>query len=411
MQREGLKFVVVGHVDHGKSTLIGRLLYDTNSLPPDKMEEVKRASEADGSTTEFAFVMDHLEEERKNRVTIDTAQIWFRTPNREYVIIDAPGHKQFLKNMITGSSLAEAALLLIDAEEGLREQTHRHAYLLSLLGVKQVIVVINKMDLVDFSQARFDELQNDITARLKEFGIEPLCVVPISAQLGDNMAATSENLAWYQGKTLLDTLDTLQHIGKPQDAPLRFPLQDIYDLDGEKVLVGKLVSGTLNKGQEVIFHPCGKSAKIKEIKQFGKTPTSVGPGESIGITIEDGIAIKALKRGQIACSVEPSPNISNRITATVFWMSGEPLEVGEEMELKCATQQLTCKIKKIQNRMNSSNLEVIEKTATELADTEVAKLTVTTEDYLCTDPFEQIEETGRFVLMRDADTVAGGVLH
>ena len=409
--KENLKFVVVGHVDHGKSTLIGRLLYDTNSLPPDKMEEIRKASEADGSTTEFAFVMDHLEEERKNRVTIDTAQIWFRTARREYVIIDAPGHKQFLKNMITGSSLAEAALLLIDADQGLREQTHRHAYLLSLLGIKQIIVVINKMDLVDFSQPRFEELQEAMTKRLDEFGVKPLCVIPISAQLGDNMASPSKNLSWFKGKTLLNTLDELQHVGKPEDAPLRLPLQDIYDLDGEKVLVGKTVSGTIKKGQEVIFHPSGKSAKIKEIKKFGQSPDSVGPGESIGITLEEGIAIKALKRGEIACSIEPSPNISNRITATVFWMSGEPLEVGEKMELRCATQQLSCKIKKIQNRMNSSSLEIIQENAEELADTEVAKLTIATEDYLCTDPFEQIEETGRFVLMRDGDTVAGGVLH
>jgi len=298
MQREGLKFVVVGHVDHGKSTLIGRLLYDTESLPPDKMDEVRKASQADGSTTEFAFVMDHLEEERKNRVTIDTAQIWFRTDRREYVIIDAPGHKQFLKNMITGSSLAEAALLLIDSEEGLREQTHRHAYLLSLLGVKQIIVVINKMDLVDFAQARFEELRDAITKRLNEFGIKPLCVIPISAQLGDNLSGAGENLSWFKGKTLLDALDDLQHIGKPQDALLRFPLQDIYDQGGEKVLVGKMVSGTLNKGQEVIFHPCGKSAKIKEIKKFGHSPDSAEPGESIGVTLEDGITIKALKRGQ-----------------------------------------------------------------------------------------------------------------
>ena len=258
---------------------------------------------------------------------------------------------------------------------------------------------------------RFDELQSAITTRLKEFGIEPLGVIPISAQLGDNMASASENLAWFKGKTLLNALDELQHIGKAEDAPLRFPLQDIYDEDGEKVLVGKMVSGTLNKGQEVIFHPCGKLTRIKEIKQFGKSPESVGPGESIGITIEEGIAIKALKRGEIACCVEPSPNISNRINATVFWMSGEPLEAGEELELKCATQQLTCKVRKIQNRMNSSSLEVMEETADELADTEVAKLTISTEDYLCTDPFEQIEETGRFVLMRDGDTVAGGVLH
>ncbi len=410
-KKEGLKFVVVGHVDHGKSTLIGRLLYDTNSLPPDKMEEVKRASEADGSTTEFAFVMDHLEEERKERVTIDTAQIWFRTEKREYVIIDAPGHKQFLKNMITGSSQAEAALLLIDAQEGLREQTHRHAYMLSLLGVKQVMVIINKMDLMDFSQERFNELQDSILKRLGEFGIEPLRVIPISAQMGDNVARASENMSWYDGKTLLDSLDELQAAVKADDGAVRFPVQDIYDQDGEKILVGRMASGTLKKGQEVIFHPCGKTAKIEKIKMFGKDPQQATAGESIGVVLEDGIAMKAMKRGEVACGVDVSPNVGNRLVAQVFWMSGEPCEAGEELELKCATAQVTCQVKKISDRMNSSSLEVIEGAADELRDTEVAKLTLQASDYLCTDAFEVVEETGRFVLMKDGDTVAGGVLH
>ena len=409
--REDLKFVVVGHVDHGKSTLIGRLLYDTESLPPEKMEEVRQASEADGSTTEFAFVMDHLEEERKNRVTIDTAQIWFRTDAREYNIIDAPGHKQFLKNMITGSSQAEAAVLLVDAEEGLREQTHRHAYMLSLLGVKQNMVIINKMDLVGFSEERFNELKEQITARLNEFDTDPICVIPISAQLGDNVARQSENLAWYDGKTLLEALDDLKPLVQAEDAPLRFPVQDIYEQDGESILVGKVSSGHLEQGQEVIFHPCGKRAKIQQIKRFLAEPTEATAGEAIGVVLEDGIAMKAMRRGEVACSVEPSPNIGTRLVATVFWMSGEPLAAGDKMELKCATQQVACQVKKIQNRMNSSSLEVLEEEASELSDTEVAKLTITTEDYLSTDPFELIEETGRFVLMRDGDTVAGGVLH
>ena len=409
--RQDLKFVVVGHVDHGKSTLIGRLLYDTASLPPDKMEEVRRASEADGSTTEFAFVMDHLEEERKNRVTIDTAQIWFRTAAREYNIIDAPGHKQFLKNMITGSSQAEAAILLVDAAEGLREQTHRHAYMLSLLGVKQIIVVINKMDLMDFSRDRFNELANQITARLTEFKIPPLMVIPISAQLGDNVARRSEKMDWYTGKTLLEALDDLKAVVRAEDAPLRFPVQDIYEQDGQKILVGKVASGRISNGQEIIFHPCGKSAKVREIKRFLDTPTRADAGESIGVVLEDGIAMKALKRGEIGCTVEPSPNVLNRLAATVFWMSGEPLARGDRLELKCATQQVGCQVKKIANRMNSSTLEIMEETADELADTEVARLTLATDDYLSADPFERIEETGRFVLMRDGDTVAGGVLH
>lgn len=410
---DSLKFVAVGHVDHGKSTLIGRLLYDTNSLPPDKMEEVRAASEArpDG-VPEFAFVMDHLEEERKNRVTIDTAQIFFYTDKREYVIIDAPGHKQFLKNMITGSTQAEAALLLVDVEEGLREQTHRHSYILSLLGIKQVVVVVNKMDLVGFGQDRFNEISSAITQRLGEFSMVPLVIVPISARLGDNVARKTDNLGWFQGPTLLEALDMLKPLPSRENLVLRFPVQDIYEVEGEKVLAGRVSSGTVKSGQDLIFHPCGKSAKVDHIKKFPNNAETGIAGESIGLVLKNGNgAFKALKRGEIACPVDSSPSVSSTVVGTVFWMSGQPLQIGETIDFKCATQQVRCKVKKITNRLNSSSLEVMEENAEQLRETEVAWITLQMEGYVCTDPFEEVAETGRFVLMRDNDTVAGGIMH
>ncbi|MCK5270382.1 MAG: 50S ribosome-binding GTPase, partial [Sedimentisphaerales bacterium] len=346
--QENLKFVAVGHVDHGKSTLIGRLLYDTGSLPPDKMEEVRKFSEDADGVPEFAFVMDHLEEERRNRITIDTAQIFFSTARREYTIIDAPGHKQFLKNMITGSTQAEAALLLVDAMEGLREQTHRHAYMLSLLGVKQLMVVINKMDLIEYDKEKYDVLSSAVTKRLSEFGLEPLMVIPISARLGDNVAQRSEKLNWYEGPTLLEALDMLQSAPSEEAGVLRFPIQDIYDVEGEKILAGRVASGTLRQGREIIFHPSGKSATVGQIKKWNEQVDSAVAGESIGLVLRDGNgAMKALKRGEVACSVEASPNVSNTVVATVFWMSGEPLRKGDTIEFKCATQQVECKVQKI----------------------------------------------------------------
>ena len=410
--RENLKFVAVGHVDHGKSTMIGRLLYDTESLPPDKMEEVRRMSEESNGQPEFAFVMDHLEEERQNRITIDTAQTFFKTDKRDYTIIDAPGHKQFLKNMITGSTQAEAALLLIDAEEGLREQTHRHAYMLSLLGIKQLMVVINKMDLVEYSQQRFDELKEQITKRLGEFGmtIAPEMIIPISAQLGNNVAVKGDKMSWFAGMTMLEALDKLECAVPLDDAMLRFPVQDIYDVDGEKVLVGRVASGRVKAGQEIIFHPCGKSATIDKIKKFGEEPTEAAAGESIGITLKTQGALKAVKRGEIACDVEPSPMVSSTVEALVFWMSGMPLRLKDKVEFKCATQQAVCQVVRIDNRINSSSLEQIEGESSELRETEVARLTLKMEGYVATDNFDLIPETGRFVLMRDTDTVAGGVV-
>ncbi len=411
--RENLKFVAVGHVDHGKSTLIGRLLYDTNSLPPDKMEEVRRASDESEQVPEFAFVMDHLEEERTNRITIDTAQIFFKTAKRDYTIIDAPGHKQFLKNMITGSTQAEAALLLVDAVEGLREQTHRHAFMLGLLGIRQIIVVINKMDLVDYSQEHFERLSEKVTARLREFGtdVPPEMIIPIAAKLGHNVANRSDKLSWYKGVTLLEALDQLQSCGTAEADVLRFPVQDIYDIDGQKVIVGRVASGTIEAGQEVIFHPSGKSAVIAQIKKFGQQPQRAVAGESIGLVLKEDWALKALKRGEVACPVDSSLNVSNTVVATVFWMSGQPLRKDETLDFKCATQQVACKVKKISDRVNSSSLELIASDANELRETEVAKLTLKMNSYVSTDPFEQVAEMGRFVLMRDNDTVAGGVVH
>ena len=303
--------------------------------------------------------------------------------------------------------------MLIDAQEGLREQTHRHAYMLSLLGIKQIMVVINKMDLVEDSQQRFEQLAKEMSDRLNEFGLEVASemIIPISARLGDNVASRSDKYNWYNGMTLLKALDELQPTPGVQDSVLRFPVQDIYDVDGEKVLVGRMASGTVKAGQEVIFHPCGKSATIDYIKKLNEQPASAVAGESIGLVLKKGIAIKALKRGEVACDVQPSPMVGNTLTATVFWMNGEPLRKGDSLDFKCATQQVSCKVKAISDRLNSSSLELIAGDADELRETEVAKLTLKMDDYVCTDPFELVAQTGRFVLMRDNDTVAGGVIH
>jgi len=411
--KENVKFVVVGHVDHGKSTLIGRLLYDTNSLPPDKIEEVRKASEQTGDLPEFAFVMDHLEEERKNRITIDTAQIFFKTAKRDYTIIDAPGHKQFLKNMITGSTQAEAAVLLIDAQQGLAEQTHRHTFILRLLGIKQIIVLINKMDLVAYSQQRFDELKDRIVVRLHELGAEPRneFILPISARVGDNVALKSEKLAWHDGLTLLEALDELQPAQGAETNVLRLPIQDVYDIDGERVLAGRVASGVISVGDDVVFQPCGVSATVKQVKKFEEQPDKASAGESIGLILTDDSTADAFERGQIACTTGDCPDVSETIEAVVFWMSDQALQKGDTLDFKCATMQRGCQIVEIADRLDSSTLEPITEASGQVRDTEIARLTMQMDGCIATDPFEKVAETGRFVLMRDNDTVAGGVLH
>ncbi|HTA16841.1 MAG TPA: GTP-binding protein, partial [bacterium] len=226
-----LRIVIVGHVDHGKSTFVGRLLHDTNSLPEGKLEAIQASCRKRGVDFEFAFLMDALQSERDQNITIDTAQIWFRTPLRQYVVIDAPGHKEFIKNMVTGAAQADAAFLLIAANEGVQEQSRRHGTLLSLLGIKQVVVLVNKMDLVDYDRGVFDKIETEYRAFLKGLGVEPMAFVPMSARQGANVAHKDTALAWYQGPTVLEQLDRFQAPVAPTEAPLRFPVQDVYRFD------------------------------------------------------------------------------------------------------------------------------------------------------------------------------------
>jgi len=267
------------------------------------------------------------------------------------------------------------------------------------------------MDLVDFSRERFEQIKSDITKRLNEFELEPLMVIPIAARSGDNVARRSDKMDWYDGMTLLEGLDQLEPIPSAEHGPLRFPVQDIYQMNGEKILVGRLVSGTIKPGQNIMFHPLGKTATVDYVKVFEGPKAKAIAGESIGLVLKEGGALQGLTRGEVACDTDQSPNVTNTITATVFWMSGEPLQIGAEIELKCATKQVICKVKKIRDRMNSSSLEIIAKDADQLRETEVATLILKADDYVSMDPFEMVQETGRFVLIRDTDTVAGGVVH
>ncbi len=261
MNDQKLKFVIVGHVDHGKSTLIGRLLYDTNSLPEGKIEEIKQLCESLGKDIEFGYVMDHLEEERDQGITIDTAQTFFSTEKRDYVIIDAPGHVEFVKNMISGASQAEAAVLIVDAEEGVKEQTKRHAYILGMLGLSQVIVVINKMDLVDYAPQRFESVKRELLEFLSNINIRPSYVIPISAKKGDFIANKTGNVDWYDGPTLLEALDTFRTRESANEKPLRYVVQDVYSFD-KRIIAGRVESGIIRKGDRIKVLPSGEETRV-----------------------------------------------------------------------------------------------------------------------------------------------------
>jgi sulfate adenylyltransferase large subunit len=406
MTDQNLKFVIVGHVDHGKSTLIGRLLYDTNSLPEGKIEEIKQLCESLGKDLEFGYVMDHLEEERDQGITIDTAQTFFSTDKRDYVIIDAPGHVEFLKNMISGASQAEAAALIVDAEEGVKEQTKRHAYILGMLGLSQVIVIINKMDLVRYDQNRYENVKKELLEFLSNINIKPYYVIPISAKNGDFIANKTENMEWYQGPTLLEALDTFKTKESANEKPLRFVVQDVYSLD-KRIIAGRVESGIIRKGDRIRILPSGEETGVKSVEEYLKNITEAEAGKSIGITTEDKLFID---RGDVIVNNNGDmPTVTKRIKANVFWMDRIPFKKGESLRFRCATQEVNCDIESIKRVINSSTLELIAEDATEIRNREVANIIIRTDKPVVVENFNKMEELGRFVLGRE-DTCAGGII-
>ena len=406
-QDNTLSFVIVGHVDHGKSTLIGRLLYDTDSLPPDKIEEVQKASAKAGRETEFAYLLDHLEEERKQGITIDTTQVFFKTNKRRYVIIDAPGHVEFVKNMITGASQAEAAVLIIDVVEGVKEQTKRHSYMLSLLGLHQVVVVLNKMDLVDFSEERFDTVKKDAAEWLKSISIEPTFYIPISAIKGDNVASKSENMGWYTSPTFLESLDTLQNRQPPEDKPLLMPIQDVYKIGDKRINVGRVESGVIEKGTQVRILPTGQITNVNSIEKYLENPDKAVASECIGITTADSVF---LDRGNVVCLPGAEPVLTDRIHANIFWMTKQDFVKDQKLIIRCATQETSCKIESINKRINSSTLEVIAENADAIKNLEVAEVIIKTKKPMAIKDFNDIQELGRFVLVQNENICAGGII-
>jgi len=405
---DALSFVIVGHVDHGKSTLIGRLLFDTDSLPPDKVAEIKKASEGLGRGTEFAYLLDHLEEERKQGITIDTTQVFFKSKVRDYVIIDAPGHVEFVKNMITGASQAEAAVLIVDAEEGVKEQTKRHSYMLAMLGLEQVVVVINKMDLLDYSQEHYEKIKADVAEWLASIGVEPISYLPISARDGENIAVKSDKMPWADCLTFLESMDSLVNRSHDSDKSLIFPVQDVYKVDDKRINVGRVETGILKKGDEIKILPDGQITKIRSIEKFLADVTEAGPSECVGMTTTDSVF---LDRGNIICLPNvDEPILTDTVSASIFWMSKKGVKVGDRMSLKCATQEQPCRIESISKRINSSTLEVIAEGSDSIENLEVAEVTIKTKKPVAIKNFNDVQELGRFVLVRDENTCAGGIV-
>jgi len=407
---EQLKIVIVGHVDHGKSTFVGRLFHDTGSLPEGKLEQLQSIAERRGVPFEWANLMDALQSERDQNITIDTAQIWFHTKKRQYVIIDAPGHKEFLKNMVTGAANAEAALLLIDANEGVQEQSRRHGYLLNLLGIRQIAVLVNKMDLQNYSEDRFHQIEREYRSFLKTIGVQPKIFLPIAAKHGDNIASLSTNMPWWKGPTVLDTLDDFKVSDLPKDQPLRLPIQDVYRFDERRILAGRVESGSVKVGDRLIFSPSNKASVVKTIERWNAPSRDTATaGESIGITLTEQIFVE---RGAVAALETAPPYELTRFKARLFWLGRAPFSKGKLYKLKLATQEVDCEIESIEKVIDASTLETVSRREREIfvGRHEVAELTLRTKRPVAFDVHSEIVPTGRFVIVDGFEVSGGGIV-
>jgi bifunctional enzyme CysN/CysC len=400
-----LPVVVVGHVDHGKSTLLGRLLYETDNLPDGKVEAIEAMRERRGMQFEWSFVLDAFKAERDQGITIDTTQIELRTKTRDYLLIDAPGHEEFLKNMITGAANASAALLLIDVTEGVREQTQRHTYLLKLLGVKEVVVVVNKMDLVEYKQGNFSLIKREISSYLSELDIKCQGIIPASARAGDNLSKASSKMSWYSGLDVLSSMNAFKSTAMLIEGPLRIPVQDIYRFDHRRIVVGKIESGRVKVGDEICFSPTGKAAVITSLEAWNSDlKVSAGAGESIALTLDRELFIE---RGHVVHSHGSGPSVGHDITVRLIWFAKTPLKVGAKLQVKFQTATHQVIVSEIKAVIDLDNLSLGK--AQTIQRNTVAEIVLHSRTPFAVDPIDRLEPTARGVLF-DSYNVVGGCI-
>ncbi|WP_205195170.1 sulfate adenylyltransferase subunit 1 [Chitinophaga sp. Cy-1792] len=411
---EVLRIATSGSVDDGKSTLIGRLLYDTNSIPQDKMEALHAASKRKGlDFTDLSLLTDGLVAEREQGITIDVAHIYFSTPTRKYIIADTPGHIEYTRNMVTGASNAQVSLILIDARKGIVEQTFRHFFIANLLRIPYLVVCVNKMDLVDYSEARFNQISEEFQQLLENAGYKGREVkfIPVSSLYGENVASSNGAISWYQGPTLLDYLEQVQFDHADSVHPARFPIQSVirprtteyHDFRG---FAGKVASGHFRVGEEVISLPSGQRSKIKTIEQFEKQLDTAHARESVVITLEDEIDSS---RGNMLVKPDQQPQQLKEVTAQVCWMDATPLTTGKTYLLQHGVNRVKAKVQQINFVVDVTNYEQIEgKTSMGLND--IGKITVKTASPVLADAYSVNPANGAFILIDEFNntTVAVG---
>jgi len=408
---ELLRFTTAGSVDDGKSTLIGRLLYDSKSIFEDQLEAVKRASIQRGNEhINLALVTDGLRAEREQGITIDVAYRYFATPKRKFIIADTPGHIQYTRNMVTGASTANAALILIDARNGVTEQTYRHTYIANLLQIPHIIICVNKMDLVGYSQDVYEEIHDKFIAFALKLGVKDFRFVPISALHGDNVVEPSTNMSWYDNGTLLDVLETLpiDHDYNLTDA--RFPVQHVIrpisnEYHDYRGYGGRVDGGIFKTGDKVMILPGGLHSTIKSIEIQDKQLEQAFPPMSVTIQLTDDIDIS---RGDMIVKEDNLPQVSQDITMMICWMSNRPLKVDGKYALKHTTKDVRCLIKEIHYKVNVNTIaEIVDDTEVKMND--IARITIRTTKPLLFDSYSRNRITGAVILIDEGTNETVGV--
>ena len=403
---------IIGHVDHGKSTLVGRLLFETGSVPEHVIEQHREEAKEKGKGGfEFAYVMDNLAEERERGVTIDIAHQEFDTDKYYFTIVDCPGHRDFVKNMITGASQADNAVLVVAADDGVAPQTREHVFLARTLGINELIIAVNKMDVVDYAESTYDDVVEEVKTLLKQvrFNTDETTFVPISAFEGDNIAEESDQTPWYDGPTLLESLNNLPESEPPTDAPLRLPIQDVYTISGiGTVPVGRIETGVLQTGDNVSFQPSDVGGEVKTVEMHHEEVPKAEPGDNVGFNVR-GIGKDDIRRGDVCGPADEPPSVAETFEAQIVVMQHPSvITAGYTPVFHAHTAQVACTIESIDAKIDPSSGEIAEENPDFIQSGDAAKVTVRPQKPLSIEPSSEIPELGSFAIRDMGQTVAAG---
>ena len=406
-----INLVIIGHKDHGKSTLIGRLLYDSKVIPEQKLQEIRDELEKSGKKEfRFAFLLDSFREEREGGLTMDIMQTPFKTKKYLYTIIDCPGHREFIKNMITGASQADAAILVVSAREGIEDQTREHTFLTKILGINQLVIAMNKMDEVGYDQRRFEEFSEEFRHVMMPLGYKDAPIIPVSALSGENVIKKSGRMPWYKGLTLVKALDEkISPSTLPTGKPMRGWVQDVYDFERGKILVCRIVSGILETGKEIVFQPTGQKGLVKKIEMFGKDVRKAEPGDSVGLVL-DGARIKEIGRGEVMSYSEDPVKPAREFVAEIIVLTDLEIRNGDVLTIRLGTAEKRCKVETILEKIDAVSFALEEKFPALLRGGDVGKIRFAALESVCLEKYSEIPELGRFVIEGTKGTAGAGLV-